>query len=95
MKSRICAWNGSAWLPVPSNDTLESWTYASYLRGIWGSGPNDVWVVGDAGAILQWDGNSLAIVPSGITNSLRAIWGSATNDLWAVGDNGTILHRRP
>ena len=27
-----------------------------YLRAVWGSGANDVWVGGDLGALSHWDG---------------------------------------
>lgn len=64
------------------------------LEGVWGSGPGDVWAVGDKGTIrhitagaAQW-----AIVPSPTTEALHAIWGSGPGDIWAVGDEGTILH---
>ena len=75
------------WTVVESQSTER-------LEGIWGSGPNDIWAVGDNGTIRRlrngasrWD-----IVPSPTTEPLHAIWGSGANDVWAVGDNGTILH---
>ena len=61
------------------------------LHGVWGSGPNDVWAVGDAG-ILHWDGSAWTAVSSGTTAYLEGVWGSGANDVWAVGDVGTILH---
>ncbi|OJY23859.1 MAG: hypothetical protein BGO98_18150 [Myxococcales bacterium 68-20] len=74
------------WVAVESQST-------SRLEGIWGSGPNDIWAVGDNGTIRhlvngasRWD-----IVPSPTTEALHGIWGSGPNDVWAVGDNGTIL----
>ena len=29
------------------------------LRAVWGSGPRDVWIVGEDGALLRWDGAKL------------------------------------
>jgi len=76
-----------AWTVVESQSTQR-------LEGIWGSGPNDIWAVGDNGTIRhltngasRWD-----IVPSPTTEALHGVWGSGPNDVWAVGDNGTILH---
>jgi len=64
------------------------------LEGIWGSGPGDVWAVGDMGVLRHMTPAAprWAIVPSPTDQALHAIWGSAANDIWAVGDHGTILH---
>lgn len=75
------------WALVESQST-------STLEGIWGSGPNDLWAVGDNGTIRHlgasktlWD-----VIASPTTDALHAVWGTASNNVWAVGDNGTILH---
>lgn len=64
------------------------------LEGIWGSGANDVWAVGQNGTIRHASGpaGTWSIVASPTTNDLHAIWGSGPNDVWAVGDAGTVLH---
>jgi hypothetical protein len=83
--------------PAPSGDiewvTVDSQS-ASTLEAIWGSGPNDIWAVGDKGTIRHMtDGGSRwDIVSSPTTNALHAIWGSGPSDIWAAGDHGTILH---
>jgi hypothetical protein len=64
---------------------------ARALAGVWGSGWNDVWAVGDWGALVHWDGRTLAPVSSPTTKRLTSVWGSAPNDVWAVGI-GAILH---
>ena len=61
------------------------------LNGIWGSGANDVWAVGDSGTIVHWNGTAWSIVASGTTKNLHGVWGSVANDVWAVGAGGTIL----
>jgi hypothetical protein len=65
---------------------------AADLLGVWGSAANDVWVVGNPGANLRWNGETWLAVPSGTTESLRAVWGSGTSDVWAVGGAGAIVH---
>ena len=65
------------------------------LNAVWGSGVNDVWTVGNNGAVRRWTGESpkrwqLVDVPT--EHDLSAIWGSGPNDIWVVGDSGTILH---
>ena len=49
--SRGCSlhWNGTKWSPVASGVTTD-------LVSLWGSAADDVWAVGDEGAILHCDG---------------------------------------
>jgi len=54
------------------------------LSAVWGSGPNDVWAVGDNGTIVRWNGAVWSPVASGTTNDLLGIWGSGPDDIWAV-----------
>lgn len=72
--------------------------YDSYVRGIWGSGKNDIWAVGgahgDNGFIAHWNGSKWSTVPSS-AGRLASVWGSGPNDVWAVGGTnevGTIQH---
>ena len=62
------------------------------LRGIWGSGPNDVFAVGDDGTIVHYDGATWSEMDSGTTRDLKGVWGGRPNDVFAVGGSGTILH---
>lgn len=64
------------------------------FSAIWGSGPGDVWVVGDAPAALHFDGRAWAEVPYGVplAGSLNAAWGTGPRDVFAAGDAGMILH---
>jgi hypothetical protein len=73
------------WTPTP-NSTLAN------LNAIWGSAPDDIWAVGDYGAIVHWDGQAWSAVPSGTTYILSGVWGSGRDDVWAVGSFGTVLH---
>jgi hypothetical protein len=68
--------------------------------GVWGTGPGDVWAVGNhqtattpsTGAIEHWDGATWSAIPIGAAYTLKAVWGTGTRDVWAVGERGTILH---
>jgi len=84
---------------TPGSSGEMNWTFVDSqsnvnLEGIWGSGPNDIWAVGDSGTIRHLVGGASRweIVASPTTEALHGIWGSSANDVWAVGDNGTILH---
>jgi hypothetical protein len=62
------------------------------LNGIWGRSAKDVYVVGDNGVTLHYDGQTWS-APSAVTAAhLLGVWGSPDGNLYAVGDKGTILH---
>jgi photosystem II stability/assembly factor-like uncharacterized protein len=62
---------------------------------VWGSAPNDVWIVGEQGTILHYDGTNWNVSNSGTRTTLRRVLGTAADDVWVGGDNGVILHRGP
>ncbi|MBU1059228.1 MAG: 6-bladed beta-propeller [Proteobacteria bacterium] len=63
------------------------------LNGVWGSESRNVYVVGDNGSILHYDGKQWGAMDSSIsTGNLYSIWGSSDTDIYAVGDNGLVLH---
>ena len=59
-----------------------------------GSAPDNVFIVGDQGTILHWDGTALSPEDSGTTANLRgvAVWDETL--AYAVGEQGTILRRQ-
>jgi hypothetical protein len=59
------------------------------LTGIWGSSPNDIWIVADNGNIHHFNGSAWSFEPSG--NSLSDVWGRSATDVWAWGYE-KILH---
>ena len=61
------------------------------LNRLWGSGPRDVWAVGEVGTILHYDGERWTRFPSGTRDSLVAISGRGPGDAWAIGKNRTLL----
>ena len=65
--------DGWAWRnPVPQE---------GYIYDIWGSSDNCVYVVGEDGMILRYNGNSWVALSSGTTNRLNCV----SNGLWYVG----------
>ena len=65
---------------------------ARELYGVWGSGPTDVFAVGDYGTIIHYNGSIWSTMNSDTSDVLRGVWGSGPGDVFAVGDHGTILH---
>lgn len=59
---------------------------------VWGSASNDVWAVGNKGAMVHWNGSEWTHVPLGANRDLARVWGTAADDVWAVGGFGTVFH---
>jgi hypothetical protein len=65
----------------------------------WGTGPDDVWIVGEVGRLRHWNGIEWRIARVALDDvhplvrNLYGIWGSGPDDIWVVGD-GVALHKR-
>jgi hypothetical protein len=85
-------------------ETIES-PVSTTLFGAWGTGTDDVWIVGgepgpenpDKDVLLHWDGEALRRVelPAPRGTALLKIWGSAADDVWVSGEGGTLWHMGP
>ena len=82
-------WNGSTWSVVPGAPASVS---ASSLNGVSGSGPSDIWAVGQnssAGFIEHWNGQSWSQVASPASDppvsQLNAVSADSPTDAWAGG----------
>ncbi len=61
------------------------------LNGIWGSAPNNIFVVGNEGTILRHE-SSWGSQTSGTTNNLKGVWGNQTGTaIYVVGAGGKVL----
>ncbi len=69
--------SGGAW----SSQTLGSQS----LNAVWGSGSDNVWVVGSSGVAYYWDGAAWNSSATGSTSDFFGVWGTDATDLWAVG----------
>jgi hypothetical protein len=86
----ITHWKGLSGVTV-AQDT--QFTSARPLNAMWGNATSDLWAVGEAGAIIHYDGRAWSpISQSPTTVALRGVWGTAPNDVWAVGESGAMLH---
>lgn len=93
--------DGTAWheLATGRGETLW-WGFAVPGSGSAGSA-TDVWMVGEQGVILRYDGQRITVLPSGTTATLYGVWGSSASDVWIVGgvpgagrsdSNDVVLH---
>jgi len=56
---------------------------------VWGSSASDIWMVGQNGAILHYDGEQFTEFGAGISQDLIGIWGTGPDNIIAVGGRGT------
>jgi photosystem II stability/assembly factor-like uncharacterized protein len=81
---------GVMWVPMASGVT-------PHLDQMWGSGPNDVYIVGDSGTLLHSTDGAKTWTPEalGLTNeNLYSVWGIGTDHVYVVGNAGGILHKQ-
>ena len=79
----ILRFDGVAWREEPHESACPT--------AVWGSAPDDVFVVATGGRIRHFDGTSWSEHLTGVTATLNAVWGSGPADVWAAGE-GIILH---
>lgn len=78
-----CSVDGFCWVePTPQGNSLTS---------IWGSAANDIWSVGEGGALIHFDGTKWRRALVNVSADLQSISGLARDDVWAVG-GGKVLH---
>jgi hypothetical protein len=86
----VYRFNGQSWKLCASPDPCASPTKTA-LGYIFGSGPNDVWVIGANSStdVYNWNGVAWSLKASGIGagTSFRGAWCAKKNDCWAVGSD--------
>jgi photosystem II stability/assembly factor-like uncharacterized protein len=65
------------------------------LDDVFGSGPKDVWAIGETGVMLHYDGTAWSPALSGTTRHLRNMTMATSGEGWIVGEHGLVLHRPP
>jgi hypothetical protein len=88
VEKQVMRFDGNTWrLVYESTETLTD---------IWGSSASDIFVVGNNGTIVHWDGTSWAPQQSGVDWTLRSVEGSGPDNVFVlgtlVGNNPFILH---
>lgn len=83
---------GKTYRYVPANSGWQvDMNAGGALFAISGTGPSDIWAVGQTGTALHYNGAAWVAVLTSTTQDLYALWASAANDVWFVGANGTAL----
>ncbi|MCX8043699.1 MAG: PKD domain-containing protein [Desulfobacterota bacterium] len=62
------------------------------LKGIWGTGSDNIYAVGSGGVILHYDGTAWSRVQNvPVSENLTAIHGNAASNIVAVGEKGVLV----
>jgi hypothetical protein len=91
LRGVILRWDGDAWTEMALPETLEAGEIYAWFK-VWGSGPSDVYIVGQKGAVLHWDGAALTEIDVGTEDDLIAVWGTGPDRVALVGgrNNGIV-----
>lgn len=107
---KIWHFNGSVWSDITTkykeafNEAFPGRsTFYWAPAGVWGFGPNDVWIVGyrdtseisqehKQGFVIRYNGSVWRETPIPGANSLYCVWGTSPNDVWAAGQLGRLYH---
>ncbi|AKU95061.1 hypothetical protein AKJ09_01725 [Labilithrix luteola] len=81
------ATQAAEWYPVAAGNDARLG-----LSSVWGSGKNDVWVVGASGSVLHWDGSTWRSTHLDTDQSLNVIGGSSPADVWIGSTADRIYH---
>jgi hypothetical protein len=82
-------WNGTTWTTLDPAPALPS---NAQLKAISGSSPNDVWIIGNAGLILHWNGSAWSAMTSPVgAEDFLTVWSRTSTDAW-IGGKTSILH---
>jgi hypothetical protein len=86
--------------PLPAFQALcpaDNWCWehplpqGNDLLAVFGTGPGDVWAVGDEGTILHWDGRTFGPAASGTLERLTGVWAASPSEAWISGTVGSFL----
>lgn len=83
----ISYFDGSSWYPT--------YYFGRQIFSMWGTGADNLWVVGDLGGIYKYTGSSWQKQASKTLAALLSISGRSPTDIWAVGldeSGGKYLH---
>lgn len=87
----LIEWDGSQWSPVelPELDT----EIRAFFK-VWGTGPDNVFAVGQRGVIVHWDGTAWRQQLAGTSKDFVSLWGTGPEDIVAVGGRANGLVAR-
>jgi hypothetical protein len=73
------------WTALPTGITIR-------LLGVWGTASDNVFVVGEFGTILHWNGTTWRSMYTGVGENLTSISGNTATDIFVTGTSNLRLH---
>jgi hypothetical protein len=64
--------------------TVTSPTTAN-LKRVWGATPTDIWMIGVAGTVIEWNNGTFVTWPQLGVRDLTGIWGTSRSNIWVAG----------
>ena len=83
----VMRYDGQTWSLVDLPVLVRPGVHA--LFKIWASADDDLYIVGQNGIALHWNGESLTELFLGVSQDLIGIWGTSADNIVAVGGRGT------
>ncbi|AKU99836.1 hypothetical protein AKJ09_06500 [Labilithrix luteola] len=62
------------------------------FNAVWGSGPDDVWLVGSPDIAVHWNGTRFDISRMNSNQTLFGVWGSGPKDIWTFSTGDALWH---
>ncbi len=92
----VYGFDGKNWAALRVQDLpLEdggSAPFTASLHGVWASGPDDVWAVGESGFVLHSSGGDFEVRRADTDVTLRSVHGRGPRDVFVAGGTGTLFH---
>jgi len=81
---------------APGTSQLLQWSTLTTqpMNDVWGASANAIFLVGEQGTVLRWNGNSLALTQLTPADFLASVWGNSATDVYAIGVDVTIGGQR-
>ena len=88
--SVLLRYDGADWAEVPGVGMMGEFCFR-----VWGSAADAVYVIGDHGALVHYDGSDWTRLDSGLDERLITIGGTGPNDIYVVGGlfDSIALHK--
>jgi hypothetical protein len=85
----IFHFDGTSWSEVFHTPQIE---HQIHLKAAWGTGPADIFVVGDRGKAYHFDGTTWTPQTTSFFRALHEVWGASGSDVFSVASHGVIFH---
>jgi photosystem II stability/assembly factor-like uncharacterized protein len=90
---KIFRYEGEATAKLDLDAAASQTAINGAFNDIWAASASEVYVVGDGGVVVYYDGASWEqLADVGTKEDLNAVWGTDSGELFVVGAAGTILH---